>query len=637
MGQKHPHQLIDTVFPVLLLTAGFLLFPLKGVVPSPDSAWYLKNAVRIYHDLSPETLMIRRPLFPFLISIGFHLFGNSIETAFSVVRVFFVLNLLLGYAAGCILFNRTAGIAMSLLLLTSFVINRWSSYLLLDAVIPFFIFFFVLLLYLSCEKKSGVLSALSGLLLGLTFLVKGVFAIFFMFLPLLLFGIGKYRTTGQAVRTGIVYITTLAVLFPWLWYCIQHNDFTILTGPMFDADMLKASGLLPLGGITAGSVFQFLSGQIKALIIFYQVYVHQIFVLSPVFLAALVYATIHLLFKENRIPLLILFFCLVLFSPIVYLGMKSQGVNFREGQFMTLYFLLYLFLVFAATDLSERVTGLFSGTTGTKKTGAVFSTSVIAVCLFFQMTVTPASGTSHSFLSLLKQDKIENIYGFALWRHEFNDRDGWAAEAPRETARWIQEHVPAGRTILCQWFYLNMLDYLTENRYIFEFIPYTFVHDQPGKRALFIWPRYSVRILEGNSLVALYEQDLLAHINAGQVKYVLATFRRNFLSLYLNAHPDFEMLTSITRGGQNIKVYETKSFPVEPIDTFKVKFHKDLYPFFVRAFSENRAVYRFLISQIQTILNWDDRQVDDFERLIQQSDEKAFWQIFEKVKPRTIY
>jgi hypothetical protein len=253
------------------------------------------------------------------------------------------------------------------------------------------------------------------------------------------------------------------------------------------------------------------------------------------------------------------------------------------------------------------------------------------------MTVTPASGTSHSFLSLFRQDKIENIYGFALWGHEFNDRDGWATEVPRETARWIQEHVPVGQTILCQWFYLNMLDYLTEGRYTFDFVPYTFVHDQPGKKALFIWPRYNVRILEGNSLVALYEQDLLAHVNAGHVKYVLATFRRNFLSLYLGAHPDFEMVTSITRGRHNIKVYETKSFPVDPIDDFEVKFHEDLYLFFVRAFRENRPVYGFLISQIQTILNWDDGQVTDFERLIQQSDEKAFWRTFEKVKPRTIY
>jgi len=621
----------------MLLGAGLLLFPLKGVVPSPDSAWYLKNAVRLYNDLNYENLMIRRPLFPFLISLGFHLFGKSIETAFSVVRVFFVLNLLLGYAAGRVLFNRTAGTAMSLFLLTSFVINRWSSYLLLDAVIPFFTFSFVLLLYLSCEKKIGVLSVLSGLILGLAFLVKGVFAFFFMFLPLLLLGIKKYRTLGQARRIGIVYLTAVAVLSPWLWYCIQHGDFTILVGPMFDANMLKASGVVPMEGISVGSLFQFFSNQVKDLIIFYQVYVHQTFMLSPLFLAALVYALVHLSFKENRIPLLVLFFCSLLFSPIIYLGMKAEGVNFRHGQFIILYFLLYLVLAFMAADLPARAAGFFPRRARMQKSGILFSGGVIAGCLFFQMAVAPGSGKEHTFLSLVQKEKIENVYGFGLWRHGFNNRDGWAADTPREAARWIQENIPAGQTILCQWFYLNMLDYLTENRYKFEFVPYTFYHEAPGKKALFIWPRYNVKILEGNSLVALYEQDLLAQINTGRVKYVLATFRRNFLSLYLSAHPDFEMIHSITHGRHNIKVYETKSFPIRSIEHFDVKFHEDLYMFFHRAFTDNRPVFNSLKNEMKTILNWNETQLEAFVELISASDEKAFWRVYEKVKPRTIY
>jgi hypothetical protein len=107
--------------------------------------------------------------------------------------------------------------------------------------------------------------------------------------------------------------------------------------------------------------------------------------------------------------------------------------------------------------------------------------------------------------------------------------------------------------------------------------------------------------------------------------------------LYLNAHPDFEMVHSITHGRHNIKVYAVRTFPVHPIDKFVVKLDEDIYPFFFRAFTENRPVYRFLTSQIQTILNWDERQVDDFDRLIGESDEAEFWRSFEKVKPRTVY
>jgi hypothetical protein len=434
-----------------------------------------------------------------------------------------------------------------------------------------------------------------------------------------------------------VYLTAVAVLSPWLWYCIQHSDFSILVGPMFDINMLKASAVVPLEGAGAGSVFGFVVEQAKGMILFYRVYVLDLFILWPVFIAASAYALVHLVFRENRVPLLYLFFCGFLFSPVIFLGIKSEGVNFRHGQFMIFYFLLYLVLAFAVADLPARAAAVFSGKAGVKKAGTLFSALIIIVCLFFQMAVPPASGNNHALFSLFQQDKMENIYGFALWRHDFNDRDGWAADTPREAARWIQENIPAGQTILCQWFYLNMLDYLTENRYDFKFVPYTFYHETPGKKALFIWPRYNVKILEGNSLVALYEQDLLAQVNEGRVKYVLATFRRNFLSLYLNAHPDFEMVHSITHGRHNIKVYAVRTFPVHPIDKFVVKLDEDIYPFFFRAFTENRPVYRFLTSQIQTILNWDERQVDDFDRLIGESDEAEFWRSFEKVKPRTVY
>jgi hypothetical protein len=429
----------------------------------------------------------------------------------------------------------------------------------------------------------------------------------------------------------------VAVLSPWLWYCIQHSDFSILVGPMFDVKMLQASAVVPLEGAGTGSMFRFVVEQAKGLIIFCRVYVLELFILWPLFIAASAYALVHLVSRENRVPLLYLFFCVILFSPVIYLGMKAEGVNFRHGQFMIFYFLLYLFLAFAVADLPARAAVFFSGRAGRQKAGALFSGGIIAVCLFFQTAVSSSSGNTHSLFSLFQQDKIENIYGFGLWRHDFNDRDGWAANTPREAARWIQENIPDGQTILCQWFYLNMLDYLTENRYNFEFVPYTFYHETPGKKALFIWPRYNVKIMEGNSLVALYEQDLLSQVNAGRVRYVLATFRRNFLSLYLNAHPDFEMVHSITHGRHNIKVYAAKTFPVRPIDNFVVKLHKNIYPFLFRAFNENRPVYHFLTSQIRTILNWNERQIDDFDRLIEESDEAQFWRTFEKVKPRTVY
>ena len=165
----------DVIIAFLLLLTGIFLFPLKGVVPSPDSSWYLKNAVKLYNDFSYENLMIRRPLFPFLISLSFHFFGKSIESAFWVVRIFFVSNIVLSYFVGLKLYNRSTGIAFSLLLLSSFVINQWSSYLLVDVIIPFFIFLYILTLHQAFENENRILFGVSGMIIGLAFLVKGVF------------------------------------------------------------------------------------------------------------------------------------------------------------------------------------------------------------------------------------------------------------------------------------------------------------------------------------------------------------------------------------------------------------------------------------------------------------------------------
>ena len=42
---------------LLLLAIGIILFPIKGVGPSPDSCWYLSNAMQMYNG-APEAFLI---------------------------------------------------------------------------------------------------------------------------------------------------------------------------------------------------------------------------------------------------------------------------------------------------------------------------------------------------------------------------------------------------------------------------------------------------------------------------------------------------------------------------------------------------------------------------------------------------
>ena len=637
VGQHKQKISTDLLITVLLLVAGIVFFPLKGVSPSPDSAWYLNNALKLYTDFSYENLMIRRPLFPFLISLSFQFLGNSIENGFWVVRLFFVFNLLLSYFVGLRLFNRSTGIAFSLLLLSSFVINRWSSYLLVDAIIPFFLFAYLLALYLAFENESRSLFCLSGLILGLAFLVKGVFAFFFMFLPVLLLLLNRYRTLTQIKNAFCLYATAALVLLPWLWYCIANNDFFVLVGPMFQTTEIQASGVIPVAGHDPFSLRQFIADQINDLKGFYGVYIKNIFVLSHLFLAGMIYAVIRLVFSRKRMALVYLFFSLVVFSPVIYIGMKSGGANFRHGQFLILYFLLYLMTAFMIADLSNGIAGLFFDGGKQRRTKQFLLVCFLGACLFFQVFVGAGFNGRRTFFNLMIAEKVKTAYGFSYWQGDFNARDGWANDATRAAAEWIQSHVPKNETILCQWHYLKMLDYLTDNQYDFQFIEYSRAVNRSGKKALFVWPRYPYQIMEGNSLVSLYEEDFLSQINQNRVETIVVTYRRNFLTRYLQDHPDFMEAQSLTRGKRNIKIFKTRRFPVRPHPRFHVNFHVDIYHFFQWAAQHNPPVFAIRKKEIQQILNWDDDQITRFESLVKASDKEQFWQAYDMVRPKTIY
>ncbi len=625
----------DIIIVCALVLTGILFFPLNGVAPSPDSSWYLNNASNLFNDFSHANLMVRRPLFPFLISLSFHLFGKSIESALFVVRLFFVFNLVLAYIIGLKFYNRQTGIAFSLLLLSSFVINRWSSYLLLDAIIPFFIFSYLLALFQAHEKKSRFLFGVSGLILGMAFLIKGVFAFFFMFLPVLLLVLKKHRTRGQIPNILFAYGVALVVLSPWLGYCIQQNDFSILVGRMFDSKEIKASGVVPAIMGQGVSPILFFLKQMEELVGFFNIYIHKIFVLSYLFIISAVYTMGRLLSKKKQAAHFYLFFSVLLFSPVIYIGMKSRGVNFRDGQFLVLYFLLYLMMAYTMADLSSRIAGLFSKGAKKKYINAVIFSCFLLVCLFFQIFI--GATDNRTFYALTQENKIRNVYGFSFWQNEFNACDGWANALSREAAEWITTHIPKQETILCQWSYLRMLDYLTNNQYTFQLIEYRFSHDVPGKNPLFIWPRYNFKILEGNSLVALYEDVFLSQVNQDRVTYIVVTDRRNFLSLYLKNHPDFEQIHSITHGKGNVKLFKTKGFPVRSNPEFNVKFTENIYTVFQLAAGENKAVFESLKHELGQILSWNNAQLESFSLFVNESDQEGFWKAYEQVRPKTIY
>lgn len=611
----------------VIILVGIAFFPLKGVMISPDAAWYLNNASRMYHDFSYQNLMIHRPLFPFFICLGFMISGKSIATALGVVRLFFVFNLLLAYVVGTRLYNRAAGIGFTLFLLSSFTVHQWSSVILVDSILPFFILCFILCLYLASENKSAFFSVSAGLILGATFLLKGVVAFFFIPLPICLFWLKSCRNIKQLKNTGLIYGAALFLLLPWLVHCVWHNDFYVLTGKLFDADEIRESVIT--SGAETGTLVLSIKERIKELIEFFEVYIQSRFILAPLLFSGLLYSGFICLFKGGRAPEIYLVLSVILFSPVVYVGMKSLGINFRSGQYMVLYFILYLMAAVLLSDISRWIGG-------TGKSGIFIFFLLFFPCLFLQVFTGPGPG--HNFSGLITKKKVGPAYGFSFWKNGFESGNGWAGDIAKQGADWISKEIPAGEKILCQWYLMRMLDFFSGNQYDFNKIEYCFYHDATRrKRPLFIWPRYRNGLSQGNSLAALYEQDLLSQINENHIRYVAVTPRRNFLSLYLDSHPDFKLLHSITRGRNNIKIFRLEAENAGLHPAFDVKFSAKVYDMFHNAAASAPFLPARYNKQLARITGWDPGRIESFALSATCDRPERFWQTYEKVDEKVVY
>ena len=630
------NPLYSTWFPFVILSIlGVILFHIKGVSPSPDSSWYLNNALKIYNDFSFDNLMIRRPLFPLLMALSFKIFGLSVESGFYIVRFFFVLMIPFSYMIGLKIFNKVTGVAFSLLVLTSFVINRWSSFILVDAIIPFFILLFIFLVFLSFENNNKFYAALAGIVLGLAFLTKGVFAAFYLLFPVaVVLLIKKYRIMANFENLIIIFISTIILLAPWLYYCYRENDFIILVGHLFNTDKIQGKGFVPSlsdsVAISSGLLI-LIKTQIHDFIQFVNIYINRIFVLSYLFIVSFLYFTYQAVIKRKN-SYIIVILAIILFSPFIYIGMRTGGVSFRNGQFLILYLLLYLMSAALIVDLSKSFSKMQMGKIVSEKIFYISFISILTACLVCQIFI--GARGERNFYSLLKGEKVSNASGFSYWQGDFETR-GWAKKTVQQAGKWIKENIPQGTPLLCQWHYLRFLDFFTEHYYQFHELKYSTYNDKNVGVALFVWPEYDYQRLRGNKLVVLYEENVLSPVNNKNIQYVIVTYRRNFLSLYLDKHPDFDMVKSFANG--EIKIYRVNKDPVEKIIKFDVKFHKDIYQMFSFAYGKDKTKFNQYVKELKTITNWSDKKISEFIKFVQNKDLKQFWKRYDQIKSRTVY
>ncbi len=619
--------------PIILFVLCMVFFPLRGVSPSPDSSWYLSNAIEIYKKgLCADIFTMRRPVFPFFMAISFHLFGPSVKSGFYIVRLFWTLNIFLCYFAGSRLYNRKTGAVLALLVLTSYTMNRWSSYLLLDNVIPFFLLLYMVFLYVAFEKSSHRYFFAAGVAIGTAMLVKGGMAIVFAPLPLCLFAYKKYRTKKNLAGIFILYLPLLILPAPWVYNILSGKaKLEVLLGPLGHLDYALAQNglLLSSSDISSGRAFDVAAESFAHLSHFIHYYIFKSFALALLFVLGIIYTFYEALFRNTRSAGLLLF-SLLLFSPIVFFVAKA---GMRQGQVVILYIILYFMVANMLVNFPEVFANKRVLPFGSRMFthDFLYRISIFLCVLAIVLQVFAGTGSKRNFFSLMINNKPGRFYAFSYWRGEF-ETGGWFNADVRKTAEWIKANIPAGTKMLCQWEYREAIRFLTRHNYSIEkILPFNFFDGYILYRAvkpLYVWYR-------NKKIKVQFEDDILRQINTSEADYIIITNRLNFYSLYFKDNPYFALVGSF--GSGRIKIFKVVKKPVYNRDGFPTMFGRSLYKRLRNLYLGNSARYKKAKSMLTDILTNSDVDICEFFSLIEHDDFDGFNKKYAVVKSYKVY
>lgn len=192
-----------------------------------DSAQYLKIAEYWYNGNPVFKDLIFPPLLSFFEYLIFLVFGVDIVVVKVFYAIFLPLLILFVYKLVSFLQNKKAGLIASCLVLLSHVIMFWSTRLYTDTPLIFLVVLGTYLFLVAVKKNSKKYYILSGVVFGLSFLMKPVSIVLSLGI------IGFYLILNKKINVKILFLLSgLIVLIPWLIYMqIETNDaFYVLKG-----------------------------------------------------------------------------------------------------------------------------------------------------------------------------------------------------------------------------------------------------------------------------------------------------------------------------------------------------------------------------------------------------------------------
>ncbi|WP_373031378.1 ArnT family glycosyltransferase [Sulfurovum sp.] len=570
---------------------------------SADCGLYINAALNLfngngYSDMGGNHLFFRSPFFPLIISWSYKFFGVSPWSAYAVIKIFCVLNVVVIYLLGSRLFNKTIGFFVALLIMSS---NAYgiAAFRHIDAVWIVFVmlsFYFMLKTY---QGTNGCLfnAFVSGFMLSLGFLAKET-AI--LFIPIPFFFMLYFRDRSKKFLFMILFVF-LATSLPWFIY-VSYNSYSLkhgLLGPVGGAvsNSFSFSDII----YTLSRVFNgFVSFLVKG-----ENSVFKNFYLAPL----IVCAWLWLIIKSFKLDFSYLFVAVVMLCmlPLVFI---SGERDLRVGQLLLFYNFTFLIVVSSIVEISNIVTTHFKLRDSYFFCGGnILALALLFFIVCFQIYMPVASIEEKNificqnflYSKFIKNNNKRSVIGI------FTDKE-------KKCGEWISRNLPIGSKFAVSvpsegkgiFFYsgggypIKIMPVLQSNKLAPNY------EKQKDDRVIFLssWSRYDVPL---NKIFSLSENDFLASIKENKVDYIIVNKRRNYLTFYLDDNMNFSKIKEF--GGGTIKIYRV-------LGSKKKKHFKTLISRQIRSYfrilkkNDSARVDRYVNEFFKPVLGWEMEEVD---------------------------
>lgn len=431
----------------LLLALSILVYSPVVTVSGDMGLWYLPEALNIYKGygflvdrFDPDSLALTRgPLFPLLIAGSFGIFGISVASAFYVVKLFCIINVLLIFEIGRKLFSFSAGITAAALVMLSPALGFW-SYRHLDSIwVSFFLMSVILyLVWLGNGKIRHMF--ISGVTVGLSFLVKEVVVVLILY-PLL--HTAWINSKAIAWKGIAAYFIGLGLtIAPWMVYVYENNGGDIT--PIFGGLLSKIGNddVLPQLGRESINLLIIIKlyfvGLCNSFFIILQNYP-----ILPLAFSIWIYSAILAVKGNAQMKLLIV--QAALFSPIVAI---TGTTNLRVGQLSFVVIISYILI--AGTIFSDPIKSVFRKA-GIRLGYIAFAVALCVVSL--DLNFVNSSGDAKWFkddgMSYWKENRYTQM---AMGKGTAEKFSGWFNDNPEyglnKVSTWLDENIPEGAVIM---------------------------------------------------------------------------------------------------------------------------------------------------------------------------------------------